>query len=644
MTHHQFPEIAPVFYCSDEDSSQVIYSEVSRMIMRKILPMDLFAEMEADQKQEAFEKLLPKVVKSNRTQAPTDVSFYAVLPYRTGAFKFFYEMLTNWLIPAKQLNVSLLLAHDFKIPEFGSGVYSLCEVIIRVDNQADLDLIENNFPTLHSELCLGLGSKHHSRRILEVRGLSADSKMSMIQDHILQIIKKLPSTVDYEVLREMQHVLVMCRDDFKASRSSRHLSRIIIAQYLFRKAAKEALERSEDKRHISIKLYRTHISTAEGDKPVLAISAGVTFTEEKEIFDERMFINAIQTFLPYTQPVSKSYFMSRRGGERYATVYIEVERQDNGRFTSQELGTLRRELPSELRSQIGCMMHPVFMPRNEEEIMRNTLVLGAQVKFIRDIPQVSINFDEQTPSHLYFNIILVRVVSPGSFSIQQLFAQESTNLEYIHDRCKGLGLLRKKYAKEATIFRVKLTKEPFIRRDLSIDLYKARQTVAMDLVQIIGEFRDYNGGMISKQSELLDEIKALLSHTPFYNEVMLENFFFSITPVIMRTVLQASFLSELYTLLMYSVRSPESNAQFLESEECMFAIVRSPNKEIRDPISKALEKLEVHSTEEARSYLFAEDTHFFGYFYRNEEFSKRQEYRRVIEEVVSNSHQLLMVT
>lgn len=639
MIHQQFPLIAPAFHSCDEESNQVLYGEVSRNILRKIFPDDLFESEDSEEQKHAFEGYLPYVMKTNRPSAPTDISFYAVIRYRSGAFKFFYEMLTNWLIPGKQLNVVLLLAHDFRIPSISNSVYTLCEVIIRVEDQAELMQIENNFPTLHSELCLGLESKYHCRRILEVRGLSADSKMSMIQEHIIHIIKKLPETVDYEVLREMQHVLVMCRDEFKAARGSRHLSRMIITQYLFRKAAKRALERNEDKRHISLKINRATIATSEREVSVLAISAGITFTEEKEIFDERMFINAIQTFLPYVLPVPKSYIMSRRGGEKFATLYIEVERQDGVRFTSQEIGTLRRELPSELRTQIGCMMHPVFMPRNEEEIMRNILSLGAQVKFIRDIPQVFITFDEQSPSHLYFTVILVRVVSPGSQAIHTLFARQPTTLEYIHDRCKSLGLLRKKYAKEATVFRVKLTKEPFIRRDLSIDLYKARQMVVMELVQILGEFRDFNGGMISKQSELLGEVKALLQTSPNYNEVLLENFFFSLTPVIMRTVLPADILVEFFNLLMHSVRSPESNAQFLETNDCLYTIVRSHYKESRDHISTALERLEVHPTEEARSYLFAEDTHFFGYFYRNEEFLKRQEYRRIIEEVVCNSYE-----
>jgi hypothetical protein len=637
MIQKQFPEIAPVFERIEDESNQLFYGNISRKIMYKILPPEVFSADDVIEQMHDFEQLLPYVVKTNPKQAPTDISFYAILRHRTGAFKFFYEMLTNWLIPGKQLRVVLLLAHDFTIPSFSSAIYSLCEVIIHAEDQAELEQIENNFPTLHSELCLGLESKYHSRRILEVRGLSADSKMSMIQEHIIHIIKKLPETVDYDVLREMQHVLVMCRDEFKAARTTRHLSRMIIAQYLFRRAAKQALMKNEDKKYSILKMFRT---TIEGHRPVLAISAGVTFTEEKEVLDERMFINAIQTFLPYVNPVSKSYFMSRRTGEKFATLYIEVERGDGQKFTSQEIGTLRRELPSELRAQIGCMMHPVFMPRNEEEIMRNILSLSTQIKFLRDITQVFITFDEQTPSELFFTVILVRVVSPGSQSIQALFAKQPTSLDYIHDRCKSLGLLRRKYAKEATVFRVKLAKEPFIRRDLSIDLYKARQMVVMELVQIIGEFRDFNGGMISKQNELLDEVKALLTANPSYNEVLLENFFFSLTPVIMRTVLSADALAELYNLLMYSVRSPESNAQFLETEECLYAIVRSHCKEVRDAIAHELEKLVIHPTEEARSYLFVEDTHFFGYFYKNEEFHKRQEYRRIIEAVVCNSHEL----
>lgn len=634
MTRDSFPEIVPAFEVPSEDSNQLLYGEVSRNLMRQLLPDEVFASSSTRDQKESFEELLPFIRKTAPSAAPTDISFYALLRYRSGAFKFFYEMLTNWLVPGKQLNVVLLLAHDFRLPTISNSIYSLCEVIIRVESEEELEEVERNYPTICTELRLGMESKYQGRRILEIRGLAADVKTAMIHEHIADIIKRMPDAVDVEVLREMQHVLVMCNDHFKASHNSRHLSRLIVTQYLFRKGAQQVLAESPDKRHVVVKIYRTHIDEEGSRRPVLGISVGITLIQDQEVVDERMFLNAIQTFLPHAQVVPQSFLLSHRGSEPYATLYIEVEQANEKRFTSQEIATLRRELPAELKTQIGCMIHPIFMPQNEEEVMRNILSLGAQMKFIRDLPQAYISFAEQTQTGLLFTVILVRVICPGSLSVHDLFNRTDTDLEYIHDRCKSLGLLRKKYAKEATVFRVKFLKEGFIRRDMTIDLHKARQYLVSELVKVIGDFRDFNGGMISKQGELLDEVKALVCGSVYYSEVFLENFFFSLTPVVMRTILPANVVAEFYNLLMFGVRSQESNAQFLESEEYLYAFVRSPTKELGEEIARVLGDLEIGRMEEARSYVPAGDDHFFGYLYRSDDPQKRALYRKSLEGIV----------
>ena len=47
----------------------------------------------------------------------------------------------------------------------------------------------------------------------------------------------------------------------------------------------------------------------------------------------------------------------------------------------------------------------------------------------------------------------------------------------------------------------------------------------------MGEIRDYNGGMISKQHELLLDIRKSLCDI-HYDELLLEDFFYSLAPVV----------------------------------------------------------------------------------------------------------------
>ena len=143
-------------------------------------------------------------------------------------------------------------------------------------------------------------------------------------------------------------------------------------------------------------------------------------------------------------------------------------------------------------------MPALFMPRNEEEVMKNVIRLSQELKYIRDLPQVFISFDEQTDSQLVFTVVLLRVLLGRENSIAELFKQNSTMCHFIEDRVKLVGFIRGKYPKESTVFRVKLYKESFMRRDHTVDLLGARQFVVKMLEEIVGEFRDYNGGIDRK--------------------------------------------------------------------------------------------------------------------------------------------------
>ena len=69
-------------------------------------------------------------------------------------------------------------------------------------------------------------------------------------------------------------------------------------------------------------------------------------------------------------------------------------------------------------------MHPIFMPRNEEEVMRNILSLSNQIRYIKDPQQVFITFDEQTNAHLFFTVILVRILKKGFITVPDIFSKD----------------------------------------------------------------------------------------------------------------------------------------------------------------------------------------------------------------------------
>lgn len=640
------PKIMTIYDLSHDNSNSTFYHEAVVNILKKVLPSRQFTQDKEgkipSELLKRFHQLLPILKFTPCESVPANMSFYVLSKYRTNAFKFFFDMLVNWLVPGKRLNVVMLYAADFCMPDLSPTVYTVCEMIIHIENQADLEQIQSNLPIIQSEVRLGMESSYYARRILEIKGLSGDAKAAMIQENIAYLISRRPKDFDYDVLTEMQHVMVMCRDDFKVVRECRHMSRIISTHYLFRKALRESVKKFPEKRHLSLKIFRANLHLPTGNKAVLGVLVGLNFLRDKEVFEKRHLLNAIQNFIPLVKAVEHSFFSNRRGNENICTLYLELEKSDGQNFTAEEIRTLRRELPSDLKDRIEHLMHPVFMPRNEEEIMRNILSLSNQIKYLRDIPQVFISFDEQTHSNLFFTVILVRVMRHDTHSIQELFKSSHSCLEYLHDRCKIVGFLRKKYTKEATVFRVKLPKEHYLRNDHSLNLYKARQTVVLELLRIVGDFRDFNGGMISKQNELLCALKEQLDGKYKYTELLLENFFYSLTPVIMRTLLDPEVLKTLFVMMLDAMDKDffTDVGYFLKiSTNCsfVFIMIKTEQRTIKDDINRVLNKQFFHSSELANSYVKACNIHHLGYVYRCDDSLKQMQFIQIIQNTLANN-------
>ncbi len=623
-----------------QEVNTALYCSAIRHLLSLMLPEKIFSQWETDpdaqaDQREHFHAILPLMHCSLSEKTPAHLSFQIIYKSRPNAFKFFFEMISRWLVPGKQLNVALVYAVDFKMPEVSDDSYTLCEVKVNVDEQADLEKLQHNLPIIETETRLGVQSAYYARRILDIKGQALDEKTTSVQDYIAYLIKRRPQDFDVDLMSEMQHVLVICRDDFKTPRESRHLSRVISVHYLFRKALREAVRLSPEMRHLSLKLFRARIH----QKPVLAILVGVNFLRDKEVFEKSHIMKAVQNYVPSAQPIEDSFFANRRGSENICTLYLEIEKSSGEEFTTEELLSLRRELPIDLKDRIEHLMHPVFMPRNDEEIMRNVLSLSSQIKFMRDIPQMTISFDEQSHTNLYFTVILLRVLKPGDLSIEDLFRDADSFLTYSHDQTKIVGHLRNKFPKEATIFRIQLPKETFLRRDHSIDLYKARQAVFSEISRIVGEVRDFNGGMISKQNELLCLVREQLGDKARYNDLLLENFFYSLTPVVMRTVMAPAALKALFLLQVEAIDKGFFNEdgyslKIRNDPEYVYVMIKGQDRSIRDELSRRLAQLQISSSDLANSFAKVYDSSYIGYVYRSDDPNKRRDYCQTVHNVV----------
>lgn len=640
-----FPKVVPVFNQTQEHPNGQFYEAIIQNTLKKILKENF--EIEGNdqinplQLKEKFFATLPLIKRDGNEQflCGNSPSFYLLADHRSNLFKFFFEMISNWLIPGKRLNILLFNAIDFYIPAFGEDrIYALCEIILQVDSLSEQKEIFRMFPNLAKEIHLGVSSAYFARRILEIKGLTMDEKMAMIQENITFVIKKNPNFFNYNIFVDMQHLLSTCSEEFKNLRGCRHLARMICIHYYFRKTLVEKVQLASSKRYVKLKIFRSKIPSQIIDekKNILGIIVAVNFFDEKEIFDGRHLLKAIEDYLPGVALIEGSLIVNRWDKERICLLYIEIEKIDGTKFRGEELLQLRRDLGEDLKDRIEHLMHPVFMPRNEEEIMRNILSLSNQIKYLRDIPQLFVSFDEQTQTNLFFTIIIVRVLINGSLSIKEMFNNADTFLQYIHDSQRIIGCIRKKYSKEATVFRVRLLKNPFLREDHSIDLYKARSVVVSELVRIIGKIRDFNGGLISKQNDALNQLRRRLADIGTYNDFLLENFFYSLHPAIMRTLISPDALKILFLMMIEGLDKNEMGLSLHRDLNAIYVMILSRDSSIDKALSKHFSNENILSVELATTYVNYYGSLCLGYIYTCDDPYKQDYFCQAIEVALLN--------
>ncbi len=611
------------------------YREGAQDLIQRLVPSDLLEAtgVSLSAQRARFADMLPLICWSDLNKAPCTLSVLLLCKYRLNACNFFYDMISRWLLPQKRVNVELFFASDVRLPNLSDEMLCVAEIVVYLKSAQDVEEVRRNLHAIETEIRLGVVSNFHARRILEFKGLSTDGKTAMIQEKISSLIQSHSKDFDQGIFSQMQHFLVTCREDFKNSRDYHHISRIISNLYSVRKVLKQNIEVVSSKRHIILKFLKTRL-TAPGqkEKPVLGILVGLNFLQQHELFETAHLVAAIQKHIPAIRLIDGSAFVDRATDGSLQTIYLEIEKGGGADFTLDEINLLRTALPDQIKGHIEQLTHPIFMPRNEEEVLRNIMSLSRQLRFVNDLPQVIISFDEQKSADLNFTVILLRVQGENEPTVQELFASKKANLKFIPDRVRKVGRLRSKYIKEATVFRTVISSQSFIRPDHSVDLYKAREFVLGEISRIIGEVRDYNGGMIYKQNESLNALKASLGRIATQHNILLEKFFYSLTPTEMRSVLETESLKQLFLLLIQAIKTDRSDWLFKQDSRRVLAVLPNCDGSKKKRIAEHFEK----STTQQQLVTFSLDAHeapYVGYMLLTEEKESQLKFLNALEAV-----------
>ena len=596
-----------------------------------------------------FEELLPFVYAELPDHAPGEIALYLISRNhkRHNLSQFFSEMIQRWLIPWGQAEIVSTKQMAFSFKDFQKRNFFVSEILCHVEDEGALLSIREKTPLFSQEVALGALSTHHARHILATQGLTQEQKTTQIHKTIIELSNSKMKTIAPDVFYEMHHFLLACDDEFKGIRDVRHMCRIICYNNWYRKLLRAEERQIEQKeREIRFKLMKTHLKFAFGDKKVLGIVIAVNFISEYEQFEAKHILKASQRLISHIRIVPQSFFTYDSPSDSIHSFYLEIEKKDGKDFSLDELKILQTGLEHELSLSIEQLSHKLFMPHNEEEVLRNTLLLSNEIRTIKDPPQIIANFRGQSENTLTFHIILLRCLTEGHNPlIETLFQSSSDLLTFISGSRKIIGHIKNKHSKEANTFLLECPKAPFLRQDHSVDLLRAREFIISSVNKLLGEVRDYNGGLICQQNQLLNNLKELLTSREMKQELHLENLFHSITPILMKSLLAPELIRSLFHLFieLYDINGEELlelRYKELRLEHSLCLMICSDDKAIFDELNKCIEDMHLSDLEFAATTFKVGAIYYQGYILVPQETETILSFSKLMNEKLSGYRRL----
>ncbi|HAZ16212.1 MAG TPA: hypothetical protein DCY54_06245 [Parachlamydiales bacterium] len=645
-----------------------VFLEYMNQLVLTILPFDLQERLLSAQSPEeqvkAFSFLhsqLPLVISSHFSSPPS--TFCATLlcasDFTQGVGRYFTDTLSRWLIPGKFLTVFSAHSLNFHFELCDKENFFIHQILMPVEDQKELSLINHNFSSLAQELKLNIHAVKNARKILSNKHLLPRQKYALIEESIaslfdrpskeidsnifdqmhhfllklsgeekeaeikknfIELMKQKPALFNRDIFTEIRHFVLLFRDKFTALRSHRHIAKTISLLYLFYHSLNQRIKEAPKTRHLFLKLFQTRLFYPEEQKSVLSLLVGINILQGNELFEQRHIFSAIENCLPGIQKVKDSFIVDRRSSDKMRLFYLEIEKKDGLPFLLKERKLLKKRLPRELKGRIENVLHPILLSRNEEEILRHTVLLSRELKYVHDIPQAYISFDAQIGQNLSFTVILLRILHRKSSSLKELLYSVQAALHFHDFETKQAGFVRKKYPKEASVFRVEIDKTPFVRRDFSLDLFKARLVVSEELTRILGEMRDFNGGMLSKQQEALLAFKHSLQVAGKSSDFIVDNFFYSISPPITRSLLPTSSLKQLFLIMLESQEQDFVSDSFwmksARDKEYSLILIASPYGPFKETALKTLSTFSIEPLDLSVTYVDSNEIAALGIILR----------------------------
>ncbi len=426
---------------------------------------------------------------------------------------------------------------------------------------------------------------------------------------------RFPSLQDERIFKDLNLLYLSASEKFLDHRNATHLARLTLSIHFVQKSLQRSFALSSHTRHLEIKWIPADLSFPFSSKAVLGCLVGFNVINRYELFDEENVRLVIKKNYPWSKIVKDSFYSHVLTNKNLKIMYFEIEKEDASFFSLAERHAFASNLKSQIRGSFQKLAPTVFMRRNEEEVYKTILTLSREIHSVGDMPQVWISFEQRIEDEIVFLVILVYVSSNSDPILPEPFTS-SGDYTLVSERQVNVKRMEEHFIR-AHVLRLHLKRTlPFLRSDSSLNFYACRQKAVSIMTSAIGEFRDYNGGALITQQELLENFKRSFPLLAAKDPELMETFFYGLTPLEKQALLPDVTLATLFQyFLNHQSRKLPTNQpfifEFFRNEHETYMTVQGVDKSWKELILETLERREFRKCDLAYTAVTSSDSFFF---------------------------------
>lgn len=457
-----------------------------------------------------------------------------------------------------------------------------------------------------------------------------------VYERLRKWVARFPFRVDYSIFSDLYLFYLLATKKYLDHRNDSHIHRLILSIHLMQRHLLRTATFSPHVRHLQIRWVNARLQFPFFTRAVLGCLIGFNVMDRYELFDEENILLALQKHLPDLKLVKESSYCHNSQHKNLKIFYLEIEKRDGSYFTLEEQLLLKLSLEGKIRNSIQRLSPTIFMGHNHEEIYKNLLVLSQEVDSIHSFPQGYITLDQQTGQEIVFRCILVYVRPFHRFALKERFFE----CAFVSERALTAKHIDN-HPVEAHVFRLHLPRDAScLRSDGSLDFYTARQKVVHLITSAVGEFRDYNGGILLKQQEIFHRFKERFPDEASKDLELMETFFYGLVPLEKQVLLHETVLATLFARFLerrkekLPAETPyELHIQAIQGT--LFISMRSEDMAIKSVLLSVLQEEKFFTRDIAYNFIDAAEGLFFNCALLNPESSLAKDLIEALQDALA---------